>query len=234
MGLTTLFNNSTGSEMAPVANYANPRERRAELEEVLSEHATLLGAVAEAQKTFESYDQFLRDRYLNGTGAAVTEDSVAEQRRSDLRKELAEAQLALANFEKEHNVAAVETEMADIQANADARERAAARQEVIEMMAEFDRDVLRAAEARWAEIRQRLIDVENRWPGQRVVIDMPHVPDGIFFPDATRSILTWFREKLCAAQPDLFDKEDPVRARIDAMRAQGKIVIWDPSRPMWG
>ena len=217
---------------APTTNTARPDERSTQLEQVVREHAALREAVSSAQSAFETHDRFLRDRYLNPAQPADLgiEDSVEEQRRRSLRYALGEAQLALAEFEKKYDIPAIRAELADIQANADLRERAAARREVIDMMVAFDHEVLRIAEARWSEIRRRLIEVEDRWPGQRVVVDLPHAPDGIFYPDGPRSIPVWYREKLCLAQADLFDEHDPVRARIDAMRAQGNIIIRDPSR----
>jgi hypothetical protein len=85
-----------------------------------------------------------------------------------------------------------------------------------------------------AEIRQPLIEIENRWPGQRVAIDLPHIPDGFFVPDGLRSLPIWFREVLCAAEQGLFEADDPVRQRIADMKAQGSVNIRYPSRPMWG
>jgi hypothetical protein len=85
--------------------------------------------VSGTQSAFESHDKFLRDRYLNPAQPAEVgiEDDVAEQRRRSLRCALGEAQLALAEFEKKHDVKAVEAELADVDrlagacpANADA------------------------------------------------------------------------------------------------------------------
>jgi len=192
-------------------------------------------AVSQAQIAFETHDRQLRDKYLNATGPAEidNEESAEEQRRRSLMHALCEAQAALAAFEEKQNIAAVEAELADIRANGDSRERAAARQEMLEMLLAFDKEVLRVAEARWAAIRQRLIDIENRWPGQRTVVDLPHLVDGIFYPCGPRSICAWYREVLCAAAPELFDPSDPIRQKIDVMRAERNIRIYFPLPLEW-
>jgi hypothetical protein len=46
-------------------------------------------------------------------------------------------------------------------------------------------------------------------------------------------ICAWYREVLCAAQPDLFEPDDPVRQKIETMRAKGKAIIWHPLPPKW-
>lgn len=79
---------------------------------------------------------------------------VEEQRRRTFSRALNEAQLALRELEKEHDVKAVEAELADIHANADAREGAAARRELIRRMIEFDADILRPGTVRWTDITQ--------------------------------------------------------------------------------
>ena len=232
MGLLSIFKTSD----APITNtVAGPDQRRAQLEQIIRDHATVREAVAHTQTAFENHDRFLRDRYLNPARPAEVglEDSVEEQRRRSLRFALGEAQLALAEFEKRHDIPTVQAELADIQANGDVRERAAARQRLIELMMAFEADILRAGAERWAEILQLANQIEEHWPGQRMTCDLPCIPPGFFVPDGVRSVPVWFREKMCEAEPALFDANDPVRQKIECMKAERKIVIWHPLPPEW-
>jgi hypothetical protein len=114
---------------ASTANTATrPDERRAEVAQLVLDHAALRDAVSSAQTEFEAHDKVLRDRYLNPARTADlgVEDNVEEQRRQSLRFGLGEAQLALAEFERTHDMKAGEAELAGIVANVDARERAVA------------------------------------------------------------------------------------------------------------
>jgi hypothetical protein len=207
-------------------------ERRSVLEEVLEQHTQLQQAVAIAQGDFDDQDRKVRQSFLNPTGDYVDYQAEDERLRS-LKIAVDRAKSELAHFERVNDLDAARAELKTILAEEDADARAAARREAVEMMMRFDEQVLRPAEARWAEIRQRLIEIENRWPGQRVVVDLPHLVDGIFYPHGTRSICTWYREVMCAAEPELFDPDDPVRQKIDAMRAKGAIRIYFPLPLEW-
>jgi hypothetical protein len=211
------------------------QDRRAHLEEVLGDHAVLQADVTNAQSAFETQDGILRDRYIHPTCSTEigNEDDAEEQRRRSLRNALGQAQLKLVEFENEHNISAIKTELADILANADAREQAAARRKIVELMMSFEARVLRPGAAQWAEIQRLGDEIEDRWPGLRLTTDLPHMPPGVFMQDGLRSITVWFREVLCAAQPDLFAPDDPVRVKIEQMKANHTVVIWQPSPPTW-
>jgi hypothetical protein len=183
----------------------------------------------------------LTDSFATGISISVNsptseiEDSAEEQQRRSFLDALGETQVALHKFEKTHDMPAVEAELADIRENADARERAEARRQLIGLMTVFETEILRPGAARWSEIEQLGDEVESRWPGQRLTTDLPHIPPGIFTTGVgLRSVPIWFREVICAAQPELFGEDDPVRQKIESMKAQRKVVIWHPLPPMWG
>ncbi len=213
----TLLNILKTSE-TPTTNTARPDERRAQLEQIVRQHAVLREAVSGAQIAFETHDCFLRNRYLNPTGIAQTgpEDSTEEERRRSLRQELREAQLALVDFERKHDLPAVEAELADIRANGDAREGAAARLELIAKMVAFEAEILRTGEARWSEIAQLGDEIERRWPGERLTMDLPPISPSIFTTGGgLRSIPAWFGEMMCQVEPEFFEADDPVLQKID-------------------
>jgi hypothetical protein len=217
-------------------NTARPEERRAQLEQIVRDHAALREAVGHAQVAFETHDRFLRDRYLNPAQPAAVgiEDDVEEQRRRSLRYALGEAQLALAEFEKTHDVKAVEAELADIRDNADERERGAARQKLIDLMMAFEADILQPGAARWTEIAKLGDEIERRWPNQRLTTDLPHIPPGVFTTGGgLRSVPIWFHESMCVVAPEAFPADDPIRLKIERMKAERKIVIWHPLPLEW-
>ena len=139
----------------------------------------------------------------------------------------------MAEFEKTNHITALQAELADINSNIDAWERAAARRKLIELMVAFEADILRPGVKRWEEILQLGNEIERRWPNQRMTCDLPCLPPGIFSLDGMRSLPVWFKETLCAAEPGLFEPDDPVRQKIDAMRAEHAIRIWYPTPPEW-
>lgn len=233
--LSTLFNNGPSPVTTPVASPANPAERRAALEQVVREHAALRETVSQAEGAFESHDKLLRSRYLNPTGTPIASagDDAGENRCHLLRQALGDAQRTLAEYETEHDIPAVQAELADIRANGDARERDAARRKLIELMADFERDILQYGTERWEEILRLGNEIERKWPGQRMTCDLPCMPPGIFEKNGLRSIPTWFRETLCAAAPESFPADDPVRVKIEKMRAERSMRIWSPLPPEW-
>jgi hypothetical protein len=233
MALLSIFPTTT----TPTATntHVSPSERRVQLEQIVSDHAALQAEVTRAQIAFEYHDRILRDRYLHPTGLAEIgiEDDAEEQRRRSLRHSLGQAQLTLADFEKQHELPVVQAELTDLIANADAREGMAARRKLIDLMLTFEADILRAGSERLAEINRLGDEIEDRWPGQRLTTDLPHMPPGVFTPDGLRSIVIWFREVLCAAQLDLFEPDDPVRVKIEQMKRDRTLAIWHPLPPTW-
>jgi hypothetical protein len=213
-------------------------ERKSQLETILAQHEALRTAVVRAQGESERQDGFLRDVEAQPAKlAALGEDGfdAETKKRTSLRMVWGKAQLALSQFERENKIAAIRAELAGIVAEEDLEAQRAARQELLTLMHEFQREILDVGAELQAAIDERLAEVERRWPGQRVQLNLPHMPPTIFTTHGgLRSLPLWHRECLAAAAPELFPADDPARLRIESERKQHRQpVIWHPSSPAW-
>ena len=230
MALQTLFTGNAAPPPKIDSKRTQRAERRRALEELLQQHDRVREAFATTQGEFDDQDRKIRRALLNPTGEYL-DYQAEEERRRCLRNTADKAKAELLAFERVNDIDAIQAELKKIATEEDADERVAARQEVIQMMAAFEQEILQTGAARWGEIKRRLIETESRWPGQRVVLDLPHIPDGIFAPHGVRSIPVWFRERLCAVEPGLFDQNDPCAQELILCGRKARSSSGTRSRP---
>ena len=233
MTLRTLFSNTPAPPPEMTSEHVRRSERRRVLEQVLQQYVRLQQAVETAQGDFDYQDREVRRALLNPSGEFVDYRAEDERRRS-LKITVDEAKAELAQFERVNDVDSAHAELKTIAADEDAEEMTAARQELIRLMMDFGAQILQPGAVRWTAIAQLGDEIESRWPGQRLTSDLPHIPPGFFTTGGgLRSVPIWFHEVMCLAAPESFPADDSTRLKIERMKAERRIVIWNPLPLEW-
>jgi hypothetical protein len=158
------------------------------------------------------------------------------QKRTSMRMALGSATLRLREFREQHDIGKLRSELASILSAVDDEERQRARAVLVELLFEFEREVLLPGEALQEAIDKRFAEIESRWPGQRIALDLPRLLPGVFTPlNGVRSLPRWFHECLVAIAPEAFAANDETRLKFEALRREGKpVTIWHPGLMPWG
>jgi hypothetical protein len=236
--LSSLFSRSAAApETDDVRTHRDERKR--EIERVLGGDDELRTEVERATSAREAQDRVCDQIESDPMKLAeIGSDgySAALQKRTVMRLELGKVLLRQREYRQQHNLIGLKAELNGIIAEEDAEARQAARAELIELLHEFQTDVLDPGARLQAAIDERFAAIERKWPEMRVATDLPHMPATVFTTHGSlRSIPSWHHEVLALAAPQLFDPDDPARVKAEEQRKQGKApVVWGPGMPPWG
>jgi hypothetical protein len=208
-------------------------ERKAELQAIINTWEQLRSTVNAAKDGLGQQEARIRDvdsapMQLARLGIEGYE---AERRELTARRiQVGEAQIALEEYERAHDVAGARIELTNIEMAEDAEARDAARAAIIERMIRFEREHLRPAAAEEEAINRMLIAAENRWPNQRTIADLPILPAGVLSAQGQlRSLPSWYRQVLSLVS----DEYPEERAKIKRS-STGQPVIYGPGLLPWG
>jgi hypothetical protein len=233
-----LFHKAAAAEAGMDREHATRDERKAAIESILVGDQYICSEVEQNKAEREKQDRYvteieddtMRFAQLGSEGYAL-----ALQVRTARRMDLGRSMLKQAEYRRAHDLPALKAELNAIIAEENDEERAAARAKLLQLMIEFQHEILDRGAELQVEIDRRLDEAERKWPQMRVAFGLPHVPVGIFsLVGGLRSIPGWHRECLVAAEPQMFDADDPVRVKFENERKAGKQpTIWHPGSPPW-